>query len=835
MARIKFTKESLGGFGLKAPFRTKRPNETDPRVAINAIRQGVQAAKEAGQLVSGIADLTAKTAGRQPTTKDLMEEAAKKRAADIEARRSGEREKLETAAEMRAKRIAELQEGPSRPAVAAPIQEVRDQDQAALAKIKEQSIQLGQEKPEELDKLSAEMRTAPLLPKDFTDFAARLDETKARDVYSRLVSKPETERTRQEEMLLQAVVAKFPTIRKEFEGQVGEAREVTAFTEGTKKFIQEAEQRKAQLQQAGQTAAIRQQIKKLDEQIAAAKQAAPEPAPTKMSDVAKQMMFKTKSSDQKAADLEKERKQLTQQLADVEQLAASQQANETQRIAALQASSAGVLAAVAELQGLNQKRAAEGLTEAEAERFVQLETYIRQARNLAEQVKDLATDDKNFAKTVQDFQKAINEGKLPPPETAEQREARFAESLKLFDEATAAEIKTATEEEAAKIGAEYIDADQLKLMAAAAARFNDQKLAGKVLAYLYKDKVAGIQPQNFTDWVSGNYKKTFADEVMKVLFTRTSGKTPAELALALNKFRMKTLSDISLMESREATKAETERKTREGEATFETRKKTGEAKLTSAQMAAKKAKALTPKEIVTGLKQLEAKRVKAEDDAKYYERTANLRRRLLRAQASYYFGRNAAEAKRFDRAEGKAAIVATGKNIRQSANYLSRLRTSNQKSQEAFSKYAKYFKPDGSDNTAAVNRDFPAKGAANYKSRVKSLGGGTRGKELLQKLRQGYEDYKAKRGVSVDDAATYRKRQNAYTTIVKGLSQLATLSQSGKIGATERDKLEKITTAQQKLLTLSDDLGQDTATFKANKTDFTKEVAKIIKTAKDAL
>ena len=832
MARIKFTKESLGGFGLKAPFRTRRPNETDPRVAIGAIRQGVQAAKEAGELVSGLADLTAKTAGRSPTTKDLMEEAAKKRAADIQARRSGEREKLETAAEMRAKRIAELQEGPSRPAVAAPIGQV--ENLAEAQKLAPEATKAGVPPPE-LPR-PAGMPAPQLTPQTFTDFAARLDETKARDVYARLVSKPETERTKQEEMLLQAVVAKFPTIRKEYEGQVGEARGVTAFTEGTRKFIEEAEKRKAQLQQTGQTAAIRQQISQLDQQIAAAKQAAPaQPAPTKMSDVAKQMMFKTKSSDQKAADLEKEREQLTQQLAEVEQLAASQQANETQRIAALQASSAGVLAAVAELQGLNQKRAAEGLTEAEAERFVQLEGYIRQARNLAEQVKDLATDDKNFAKTVQDFQKAINEGKLPPPETAEQREARFAESLKLFDEATAAEIKAATEEEAAKIGAEYIDADQLKLMAAAAARFNDQKLAGKVLAYLYKDKVAGIQPQNFTDWVSGNYKKTFADEVMKVLFTRTGGKTPEELALALNKFRMKTLSDISLMESREATKAETERKTREGEATFETRKKTGEAKLTSAEQAAKKAEALTPKEIIAGLKELEAKRIKAEDDITYYAKTANLRRRLLRAQASYYFGRNAAEAKRFDRAEGKAANVATGKNIRQSANYLSRLRASNQKSQEAFSKYAKYFRADGNEDTAAVNRDFPAKGAANYQARVNALGGGVRGKELLQKLREGYEDYKAKRGVSVDDTATYRKRQNAYTTIVKGLSQLATLSQGGKIKATERDKLDKITTAQQELLTLADKLGLDTQEFKADTTDFQAEVKKIIDTAKTGL
>ncbi len=831
MARIKFTKESLGGFGLKAPFRTKGRTQTDPRVAISAIRQGVAAAKEAGQLVSGLADLTAKTAGRQPTTKDLMEEAAKKRAADIQARRGGEREKLETAAEMRAKRVAELQEGPSRPAVAAPIGQV--ENLAEAQKLAPEATKAGVPAPE-LPR-PAGMPAPQVTPQTFTDFAAKLDETKARDVYSKLVSKPETERTKQEEMLLQAVVAKFPTIRKEFEGQVGEAREVTAFTEGTKKFIQEAEQRKAQLQQAGQTAAIRQQIKKLDEQIAAAKQAAPEPAPTKMSDVAKQMMFKTKSSDQKAADLEKERNQLTQQLADVEQLAASQQANETQRIAALQAASTGVLAAVAELQGLNQKRAVEGLTEEEAERFVQLEGYIRQARNLAEQVKDLATDDKNFTKTVQDFQKAINEGKLPPPETAEQREARFTESLKLFDDATAAEIKAATEEEAAKIGAEYIDADQLKLMAAAAARFNDQKLAGKVLAYLYKDKVAGIQPQNFTDWVSGNYKKTFADEVMKVLFTRTGGKTPAELALALNKFRMKALGDITLMEGREATKAETERKTREGKETFETRKRTGEAKMKSAEQAAKKAIALTPKQIITGLKQLEAKRIKAEDDVTYYAKTANLRRRLLRAQASYYFGRNAAEAKRFDRAEGKTAIANTGKNIRQSANYLSRLRASNQKSQEAFSKYAKYFNPDGTEKAAAVNRDFPAKGASNYKTRVNQLGGGVRGKELLQKLRQGYEDYKAKRGVSVDDAATYRKRQNAYTAIVKGLSQLATLSQGGKIKATERDKLEKITSAQQELLTLSDKLGLDTQEFKADTTDFTKEVEKIIKTAKDAL
>ena len=826
MARIKFTKEGLGGFGLKAPFRTKRPDETDPRVAIGAIRQGVAAAKEAGQLVSGLADLTAKTAGRQPTTKDLMEEAAKKRAKDIQARRGGEREKLETAAEMRAKRVAELQEGPSRPAVAAPVVQVEEAERRVAAEAKKAGVP------------QAGMPAPQVTPQTFTDFAAKLDETKARDVYSRLVSKPETERTRQEEMLLQAVVAKFPTIRKEFEGQVGETREVTAFTEGTKKFIQEAEQRKAQLQQAGQTAAIRQQIKKLDQQIAAAKQAAPQQAPTKISDVAKQMMFNTKSSDQKAADLEKERNQLTQQLAEVEQLAASQQSNETQRIAALQASSTGVLAAVAELQGLNQKRATEGLTEEEAERFVQLEGYIRQARNLAEQVKDLATDDKNFAKTVQDFQKAINEGRLPPPETAEQREARFTESLKLFDDATAAEIKTATEEEATKIGAEYIDADQLKLMAAAAARFNDQKLAGKVLAYLYKDKVAGIQPQNFTDWVSGNYKKTFADEVMRVLFTKTSGKTPAELALALNKFRMKALSDITLMESREATKTETERKTREGKETFETRKKTGEAKLTSAEQAAKKAKALTAKEIKTGLEQLKAKRIKAEDDAKYYQRTANLRRRLLQAQASYYFGRNAAEAKKFERGENKTAIINTAKNIRQSANYLGSLRTSNQKSQEAFSKYAKYFNADGSENTAAVKRDFPAKKSPNYKSRVNALGGGSYGKETLQKLRLGYEDYKAKRGVSVDDTATFRKRQNAYDTIVKGLSQLTVISQSGKIKATDKEaseKLQKITTAQQKLLTLSNELGQDTTTFKANTTDFQTKVKDIIKEAKDGI
>ena len=96
MARIKFLQEDFAGF--RPDREVKRitdPNKMNPLETIQAIRSGVQATKEIVGAGMDVADFLTKTGVIGPKSKEqLVEEAAKKRAAEAEKARATQREGL---------------------------------------------------------------------------------------------------------------------------------------------------------------------------------------------------------------------------------------------------------------------------------------------------------------------------------------------------------------------------------------------------------------------------------------------------------------------------------------------------------------------------------------------------------------------------------------------------------------------------------------------------------------------------------------------------------------------------------------------------------------------
>ena len=936
MARIKFTQEDVSGFGRKLPYQSQTTTRgPTPLEQIATIRQGVALATETAGAVSDAADFITKTAGREPTKEELIQEAAKKRAAEIEGKRAAERgavvsqqeeerkkremlmsgasrpeqvgeitgrtailknleqktrqlykgdikiedydlavneaenagvitgdvsqrllEKArEIQAEMRkagsAKLAAEMkayQQGESRaiaeregiPAGKDPAQvgKEAEQDLADLKAIRQNAIELGQdvadldasiaEKEKQIkaaqrfisrgaivsqeeqaaaDKAAVargqelQAQAAPIEVAGVEQVVKTIDQAKAEDLYARIIAKPQIERTRQEEALLQAILKKFPSV--EAAGREGEAYGLSVFERNQRAYLQNLQKRKEEITRGQDTsktevqakiATIDKQIEQTKQVIASQEEQVRASGPLgRVAQVASSLVLKTQDPATSLEELEKQKAALTEQLTKIDKTAQEQLANEDTRQSVVKAALTGVLSAVAELQGLNEKRATQGLTEDEANRFIQLENYVRQTQQITKQASGLKQD-AEFGKTISEFQTAINEGKLPPPESSQQIEARFQDSLRVFDEATAAEIKAAADEEAAKIGEEFIDADQLKVLAAYAALSGDQKLAGKVLAHLSTGKVSGIQPNSFSEWFSGKHKSNYNTEVFKILFSKTGGKSPQELALAYNKAMMKNLFDLGLLQQR-ATGA------RKTEQDIEIAKEQREPKLEKlkAEATTAKGKALLTEEILSdpqktakfiqqGLLSLEAQAKKDEWDIKNWEANQSLKQQVSRAMIVYYRGRNAATIAAAERGNTRGAIDGGAKTLGEQAAAVEAARRADEKEWgKTGALFAKYYNPDGSRNEAAFKRDFPStptketsqKDREAYNRRIAELGGPQRGKDQLDNLLGEFEAFDKKfKSNEIDGPSTHKRRQQLASKISVGFSQLAGLTKA---------------------------------------------------------
>ena len=971
MARIKFTQEDVSGFGRKLPYQSQTTTRgPTPLEQIATIRQGVALATETAGAVSDAADFITKTAGREPTKEELIQEAAKKRASEIEGKRAAERgavvsqqeeerkkremlmsgasrpeqvgeitgrtavlknleqktrqlykgdikiedydlavneaenagvitgdvsqrllEKArEIQAEMRkagsAKLAAEMkayQEGEGRaiaeregiPAGKDPAQvgKVAEQDLADLKAIRQNAIELGQDVAD-LDASIAEKerqvkaaerfisrgaivsqeeqaaadraavargqelaaKAAPIEVAGVEQVVETIDQAKAEDLYARIIAKPQIERTRQEEALLQAILKKFPSV--EAAGREGEAYGLSVYERNQRAYLQNLQKRKDEIIKGQDTskAEVQAEIANLDKQIeetkkvlATQEEEARKGGPLgRVAQVASSLVLKTQDPATSLAELEKKKAALTEQLTQIDKTAQEQLANEDTRQSVVKSALTGVLSAVAELQGLNEKRATQGLTEDEANRFIQLENYVRQTQQITKQASGLKQD-AEFGKTISEFQTAINEGNLPQPESSQQIEARFQDSLKVFDEATAAEIKAAADEEAAKIGKEFIDADQLKVLAAYAALTGDQKVAAKILAHLSTGKVSGIQPNSFSEWFSGKHKSNYNDEVFKILFSKTGGKSPQELALAYNKFMMKNLFDLGLLQQR-ATGA---RKTEQDIDIAEEQRIPKLEKL-EAETSVAKQKALLSDEILSdpkktakfiqqGLLSLEAQAKKDEWDIANWESNQQLKQNLTRAQIIYYRGRNAATIAAAERGETRGAIAGSAKTLGEQASAVEAARSADEKEWgKTGALFAKYYKADGTPDTAAYNRDFPPAPTAKstqaerdaYNRRIAELGGGTRGKDQLEKLRGEFVSYDQKfKNNQIDGPSTHKRRQQLASKISVGFSQLSGLVKG--IPANRPDLISSLSKYETQLQEIQSSLWMDKNEFDA--------------------
>ena len=971
MARIKFTQEDVSGFGRKLPYQSQTTTRgPTPLEQIATIRQGVALATETAGAISDAADFITKTAGREPTKEELIQEAAKKRASEIEGKRAAERgavvsqqeeerkkremlmsgasrpeqvgeitgrtavlknleqktrqlykgdikiedydlavneaenagvitgdvsqrllEKArEIQAEMRkagsAKLAAEMkayQEGEGRaiaeregiPAGKDPAQvgKVAEQDLADLKAIRQNAIELGQDVAD-LDASIAEKerqvkaaerfisrgaivsqeeqaaadraavargqelaaKAAPIEVAGVEQVVETIDQAKAEDLYARIIAKPQIERTRQEEALLQAILKKFPSV--EAAGREGEAYGLSVYERNQRAYLQNLQKRKDEITKGQDTskAEVQAQIADLDKQIEETKKVLASQEEQvraagplgRVAQVANSLVLKTQDPATSLAELEKQKTALTEQLTQIDKTAQEQLANEDTRQSVVKAALTGVLSAVAELQGLNEKRATQGLTEDEANRFIQLENYVRQTQQITKQASGLKQD-AEFGKTISEFQTAINEGNLPQPESSQQIEARFQDSLKVFDEATAAEIKAAADEEAAKIGKEFIDADQLKVLAAYAALTGDQKVAAKILAHLSTGKVSGIQPNSFSEWFSGKHKSNYNNEVFKILFSKTGGKSPQELALAYNKFMMKNLFDLGLLQQR-ATGA---RKTEQDIDIAEEQRIPKLEKL-EAETSVAKQKALLSDEILSdpkktakfiqqGLLSLEAQAKKDEWDIANWESNQQLKQNLTRAQIIYYRGRNAATIAAAERGETRGAIAGSAKTLGEQASAVEAARSADEKEWgKTGALFAKYYKADGTPDTAAYNRDFPPAPTAKstqaerdaYNRRIAELGGGTRGKDQLEKLRGEFVSYDQKfKNNQIDGPSTHKRRQQLASKISVGFSQLSGLVKG--IPANRPDLISSLSKYETQLQEIQSSLWMDKNEFDA--------------------
>lgn len=971
MARIKFTQEDVSGFGRKLPYQSRTTTRgPTPLEQIATIRQGVALATETAGAISDAADFITKTAGREPTKEELIQEAAKKRASEIEGKRAAERgavvsqqeeerkkremlmsgasrpeqvgeitgrtavlknleqktrqlykgdikiedydlavneaenagvitgdvsqrllEKArEIQAEMRkagsAKLAAEMkayQEGEGRaiaeregiPAGKDPAQvgKVAEQDLADLKAIRQNAIELGQDVAD-LDASIAEKerqvkaaerfisrgaivsqeeqaaadraavargqelaaKAAPIEVAGVEQVVETIDQAKAEDLYARIIAKPQIERTRQEEALLQAILKKFPSV--EAAGREGEAYGLSVYERNQRAYLQNLQKRKDEITKGQDTskAEVQAQIADLDKQIEETKKVLASQEEQvraagplgRVAQVASSLVLKTQDPATSLAELEKKKAALTEQLTQIDKTAQEQLANEDTRQSVVKSALTGVLSAVAELQGLNEKRATQGLTEDEANRFIQLENYVRQTQQITKQASGLKQD-AEFGKTISEFQTAINEGNLPQPESSQQIEARFQDSLKVFDEATAAEIKAAADEEAAKIGKEFIDADQLKVLAAYAALTGDQKVAAKILAHLSTGKVSGIQPNSFSEWFSGKHKSNYNDEVFKILFSKTGGKSPQELALAYNKFMMKNLFDLGLLQQR-ATGA---RKTEQDIDIAEEQRIPKLEKL-EAETSVAKQKALLSDEILSdpkktakfiqqGLLSLEAQAKKDEWDIANWESNQQLKQNLTRAQIIYYRGRNAATIAAAERGETRGAIAGSAKTLGEQASAVEAARSADEKEWgKTGALFAKYYKADGTRDNAAYNRDFPPAPTAKstqaerdaYNRRIAELGGGTRGKDQLEKLRGEFVSYDQKfKNNQIDGPSTHKRRQQLASKISVGFSQLSGLVKG--IPANRPDLISSLSKYETQLQEIQSSLWMDKNEFDA--------------------
>lgn len=360
-----------------------------------------------------------------------------------------------------------------------------------------------------------------------------------------------------------------------------------------------------------------------------------------------------------------------------------------------------LLDATTELQALNSLRASKGtLTADEARRYVQLQDYVNKTKadlqtfeNITQSVKGDPQAFDQFRQLAQQLQGEGGAKNLPPPETAEQKEQRFQNALKMFDADTAKAIDMASKQASKETEDKLYDANQVLFMAAQSALRDDRELGEKVLSILKSGNVVGIPPQQLSDIGSGAHKSRFYDQVMQTLFTRAKGKSEDELRMML----MKTLND------REKTAgAQEERLQRmlDRAERMTQRRELHPSKLSQSQSRATiLADEASPEMLQAKREQMLSKAIDLQEKASVASEYYPLRLELMEAQKSYYANRNATEiAKARYGAIADAVRGTQGSfNSQSSAERNEATNADKARVSQGLDKFSQFFKTDGKD------------------------------------------------------------------------------------------------------------------------------------------
>jgi len=502
--------------------------------------------------------------------------------------------------------------------------------------------------------------------------------------------------------------------------------------------------------------------------------------------------------------LEEKKKVLEAELAKSAGLVKQLEENEDSRNKAINEAGAGLLVAAAELQNLNlaKERAGGKITQEQAERMVQLKQYLTQNQDLVNKLKTLKTDDPAMKEMIVELNKIVQGGKGPPPETQEQAKVRFDNTLKMFDAETAQAIKKATEEAKAEAKLTIVDADQLKMLAVDAVVRGDRNQAALVLATMMDGKVVGMKPQSLTDWLSGNYKQRYNNEMFDILFHLTKGKSPEELAYLQQQMNLKYYKELGAMEERFSRMDERAQKQaiREEQRAADLRKK--EAGADKAEADAKKAMFAARDDVLKV--QANIKKIQAEKgfvEVGMLDELTRARTNQFNAVANYNNARIGLEREKMrsqNAAETKTSLSGVLRDAQKGADDD---RDQQEKDLKAVSFYAGYINDDGSTNDKFA-KDFPARGTPEYKEAVKRSG---LSPEDFEKRRNAITDYQNKYTAGQTESKRNREKTIAATGhIQKGLRdiqiQLARLNRSDADFQRKADELAEKSIRLNKLL-----------------------------------
>lgn len=691
--------------------------------------------------------------------------------------------------------------------------------------------------------------TAPTTALDVERYVSLLPKEKARQFYVEAASIETRDRTKTESDLIFALEKKYPEFKAEVKTPAGGTREgkvleVADVNKQVADFKAGMDRRKAEIAAslAGKDEEIRKYQQNIDKALAAY-EAKPQEATGAFKEAVDAINGirgrRGRQAVQSIEELKREKEAIEQYFGGAVQRKLELDESEEARTKALEQGAASFVAAAAELQTLNDKRLKQGkLDPNDASRVVQLRDYLNDNRALQEKLMsvDVANNPK-IKELVVGLQKGFFEGKAPAPETKEEREARFADELKVFDTQTQDLIRQATDKAKKEIKDTYYDADQLRIAAVKAALSGNKDEAAKVLAIMEEGKVVGVQPASFTDWLSGDYKKRFNTEIFQTLFTRVKGKSDEEMAVALQNLELKNINTIRQVSETLANLKAKAQELGEKQAGEEDRLAKLDAERRLKEAEAKRKEFESKDEYLKAeFDKLQGQAEKAQAEGKMALPSIEARIRLSNAMAGYYANRNGYALAIAKAGENAEALRATGRNLDDYANDVDKLKANAANEYGKLSQFEKYVDvgADGKPKkSAAWVAEFGTDDRA-FDAKLKGLSG--RSKDILAeryKAAKLYFDRYGKPGFV--DKTQFDASDSVYDRAKAGARELAAILQSGAVQRNEREapaKIGKVIAAQGRIQKVIDELTSGKIKTQAEAQQRIDEINKAVEQAK---